>query len=275
MNRRVLAVACWFRGFRRKHRDKGKGITLLVPFRSDGTERQEIWNWLKVYYKWHLPGAQLVQGTDFGTPFSKTCAVNSAAQGATGDIYVILDADCLIDPAVILDCARAIRVARDRDVKRWYVPYRHLYRLNRETSELVLDKDPRRFSADRYLRDLAQWEIENCDGSGVGHHFGALIQIMPSEAFWEVGGMEPRCRGWGVDDIAFVMALDTLFAKHRTTANSVWTLHHKPRGRRHHRLWEGQQSEDPNGTLGARYREAWGNVERMRALVNEGLYVDE
>jgi len=114
-------------------------------------------------------------------------------------------------------------------------------------------------------------DIDNSDESGIGHNFGALIQIMPREAFWEVGGMEARCRGWGTDDIAFVMALDTLYTRHRTLDNDVFTFHHEPRGRRHHRLWEGQENEDPNGRLGERYSRALGDPGKMRALVDEGL----
>ena len=250
---------------------KGRGLSILTPFRADGTERQEIWNWLSAFYEWRLPEAQFIVGTDDGTPFSKTCAVNNAAQYASGDVFVILDADCWIDPRVITEAAHKIRVARANHKRRWYVPYRSLWRLTREASREILEENP------LWMPPPGDWttedadDIDNCDESGIGHNFGALIQIMPREAFFEVGGMEPRCRGWGADDIAFVMALDTLYARHRTLDEDVFTFHHTPRGRRHHRQWEGQDQEDPNGRLGERYRRAWGNVEKMRALVDEGF----
>jgi len=256
--------------------DKGRGISVIVPFRSDGTERQEIWDWLQRFYEWRLPEAQFLVGTDDGTPFSKTMAVNEAARRASGDIYVILDADCWINPEVITEAAHRIRVARARHKRRWYIPYRHLYRLTKCASERILDENPFWIHPPNGWAEELFFEnqdIENCDESGIGHNFGALIQIMPAEAFWEVGGMEPRCRGWGVDDVAFVMALDTLYTRHRTLDRNVFTFYHKPKGRRHHRLWDGQTDEDPNGRLGERYSRAWGDPLKMRALVDEGLKI--
>lgn len=252
--------------------DKGRGISILVPFRSDGTERHEIFSWLTAFYMHHLPEAQFVVGSDEGYPFSKTSAVNQAARAASGDVYVVLDADCLIDPKIIVEAAQNIRIARANDKRRWYVPYRYLWRLTREASAEVLELSPA--SDLRYDEFDSEEDVENCDESGVGHNFGALIQIMPREAFELVGGMEERCRGWGVDDVAFMMALDTLYTRHRTMDEDVFTLFHTPTGRRHHRRWEGQDDEDPNGRLGERYSRANGDVERMRELVDEGFLTD-
>jgi hypothetical protein len=136
-----------------------------------------------------------------------------------------------------------------------------------------MQHNPVGYDVDRRYHHTGCFEgaSDNQDESGVGQHFGALIQIMPREAFELVGGMEPRCRGWGVDDIAFVMALDTLYARHRTMDEDVFTLFHTPTGRRHHRFWAGQVEEDPNSSLGSRYSRANGDVEAMRALVDEGL----
>jgi glycosyltransferase involved in cell wall biosynthesis len=252
--------------------DRGYGISILVPFRADDTERRRIWDWLQSYWEWHLPEAQLIVGEDHGWPFSKTQAVNRAARHASGDIFVILDADCWIDPEVIVKAAHKIRVARANHKRRWYVPYRHLWRLTKEASHEILEENPLWVPAPGDWTEIdANEDIENCDESGVGHHFGALIQIMPREAFFEVRGMDPRCRGWGVDDIAMLMALDTLYTRHRTLDNDVFTFYHRPRGRRHHRFWEGQEHEDPNGRLGERYSNASGDVGRMRALIDEWL----
>lgn len=256
--------------------DKGRGLSILIPFRSDGTERQEIFDWLQRFYEWRLPEAQFLVGTDEGTPFSKTNAVNNAARCASGDIFVILDADCWIDPKIITEAAHRIRVAQARDKRRWYIPYRHLYRLTERASRRILEENPFWIPSPDGCEDgelVLDQDIDNCDESGIGHNFGALIQIMPREAFFEVGGMEPRCRGWGTDDIAFVMALDTLYTRHRTLDRDVFTFHHTPRGRRHHRRWEGQEGEDPNGRLGERYRRANGDPSRMRALVDEGFEI--
>lgn len=262
---------------------RGRGISLLVPFRADTPDRQIILDWLVRYYEYHLPHAEIIIGEDDGHPFSKTCAVNDAATIARGDVYVILDADCYIDVRQILTAAYRIRHARENGRREWYIPYRGLFRLTHAATLALLESDPEL----PYLRALcdqdqlpdphpplirpADHQVENQDGSGHGHWFGALIQVMPREAFEAVGGMEPRCRGWGVDDVAFMMALDTLYARHRTLPGSVVTPDHVVFGERHHRKWVGQERRDPNGNLGSRYRAAWGDPGRMRALVDEGF----
>lgn len=246
----------------------GRGISLLVPFRADTEDRQLIWDWLRAYYRHHLPGAEMVVGNDDGTPFSKACAVNNAASRATGDVFVLLDADCLIGPQAIIKAASRIRLARDLGFKEWYIPYRTLYRLTQDATRFLLSCDPTEF---RLLDGPLPSQIENHDGSGEGHHFAALIQIMPAEGFWAVGGMDPRMRGWGAEDVAFLLAMDTLFARHRTLDEFVVTPSHVVFGRRHHRKWVGQTEEDPNGRLGARYRRAWMQPDKMRHLVDEAL----
>src|SRR5882762_5788790 len=75
----------------------GWGISLLIPFRSPpGDERERNFRWLKEYWAHELPEAGVIQGHDVHVPFSKTCAVNNAAELAHGDILVILDADAYL-----------------------------------------------------------------------------------------------------------------------------------------------------------------------------------
>jgi len=185
-----------------------------------------------------LPEAEIRTGTDFSVPFSKTTAVNNAASKASGDIYVIIDADCYMRPEPIIAAAKAIRmpVARTSFVAH---SYRHFYRLTDEASRLVLKSDPG--EPFRFSDPPAPWEIENIDSSSFGHWFGALIQIMPREAFELVGGMDERFHGWGGEDVAFMQALDTLYARHKTTDNEVLHLWHPNIGSAWHtRKWEGQ-----------------------------------
>lgn len=232
-----------------------------MPFRADTPDRQIIFDWLMRYYEYHLPAAEIVIGEDHGHPFSKTCAVNDAAELASGDVFVIIDADAYIDVRQILEAAHRIRLARDLGRRAWYIPYRTLWRLNHPATVELLESNPEgRFC------EPNPWAVENCDGSGSGHHFGALIQIMPREAFLAAGGMDPRFRNWGAEDISFAMCVDTLYARHRTLDGSVVTPDHTVFGPRHHRQWAGGTKQDQNGRLGMRYRRAWLDPDRMRKL---------
>jgi hypothetical protein len=249
-------------------RSRGRGITLLVPFRSDGARRSATWEWLRAYWETWLPEAEIVEGHNERVPFCKTAAANEAFRKSSGDVIVILDADCYIDSGVLLDCARRIRQARRRGRRLWFIPYRHFYRLTDQASLLVLSsspQDPYRFTSPPPPEDT-----EESSGQSVGHWYGALIQVMPREAFVAAGGMDERFAGWGGEDVSFMVAVDTLYAKHRTTRNQTLHLWHPHIGTLHvEREWVGQAEAGSNNPLAIRYQGARGRSDRMRALTRE------
>lgn len=250
----------------RKHR--GRGISLVVPFRADTPDRAFIWQYLREYYEYHLPKAELIVGTDHGVPFSKTAAWNDGMQYVTGDVVVLLDADCYIDTRTIELAAFRIREARKAGRRAWTVPYRSMQRLT-AVGTMNMFKRPPQYPHVCFTASSCEPESGGYDGENVmAHHYGALIMIIPIEAWMELGGFDPRFRSWGAEDISTSMALDTLYCKHRTMAGTVVTPHHQVIGSKHHRVWSGGE-RDANGQLGMRYRRAWGDPVRMRALVDE------
>jgi hypothetical protein len=246
----------------------GKGITLLVPFRSDGDRRSETWAWLREYWRFWLPDAEVLMGHDEHTPFCKTAAVNDAFRRSRGDIIVILDADCFIDASVILGCAAQIRRARRLRRKMWFIPYRHFYRLTDAASCRVLASNPQ--DPYRFTSPPPPGDTEESSGQSSGHWYGALIQVMPREAFEVAGGMDERFAGWGSEDVSFMHAVDTLYCKHHTTRNQTLHLWHPHIGTVHvERAWVGQSSPGANNALATRYQGAYGRPERMHALTRE------
>lgn len=244
-------------------------ISLLVPFRAEDAQRAEIWAWLKKYWSYELRGAEIVMGRSNSKPFCKTCAVNDAASRAHGDTFVILDADCYFDGSVIQRVADRIAEVERRGHAVWFVPYRHIYRLTEAATASVLaspPRDPLRFASPPPLVD-----VESTLGSGFGHRFGALIMIMSRKAFQTVGCMDPRFRGWGGEDIAFVRALDTLYGPHKTTNNDVLHLWHARIGENFKdRKWVGQTRPQANDALANKYNLASGHPAAMRELVDAG-----
>jgi predicted glycosyltransferase involved in capsule biosynthesis len=251
--------------------DKGAGIALLVPFRADCNTRLNNWQWLEQYWHDELPHAKLIMGEDKFFPFSKATAVNEASlHMLTHDIIVILDADCYIPGSVITQCAKDIRAARRRGHKLWYIPYRHFFRLTKSATHAVIESDPAK--PYRFSSPPPRHDIEGVEGSAFGHWYGALIQIMPTEAFVEVGGMDTRFRGWGGEDVSFMHAVDTMYAKHKTTNNDVLHLWHEKLGTLwNERRWAGQDKSGDNNELSWRYMAVKGDRKRMRALLNERL----
>jgi len=245
---------------------RGRGITLLVPYTAGScVDRDRAWGWLKAYWRQVLPGVRIVMGTDEGRPFSKTTAVNGAASRAKGDVWVILDADAYLDSEVILNCAREIRLARKQGRRLWFVPYRRLHRLTPRTTKHILASPPVD-SLGRYVDSLGMVAGE---GTKYGHHFAAMAMVLPREAFEESGGMDPRFRGWGGEDVSFMHQLDTIYGSHKSTNNAVLHFHHPAHGAGLKRRWPGQARPNPFGQLGLRYRTACGDRARMQRLVAE------
>jgi hypothetical protein len=255
---------------RRRCRWRRPQISLLVPFRDDGEHRTRVWNWLRRYWRANLRSVEIVMGHDDGKPFSKAAAVNHAASRARGRIFVILDADAYLDSRVVQECADNLDAARKTGKRLWYMPYNKLYRLSRHaTLDLlrtnpVLPYHPPRLSPD-HLEVTGQ-----PDGAEhYGHRHGAMVQIMPRQAFFVAGGMDPRMRGWGSEDISFLRALDTLWGCHEVTNNNVVHLWHaRPDNDWQNRSWIGQGAQ-ANSRLCQRYTHASGEPALMRGLAEE------
>lgn len=247
-------------------------ISLLVPFRADHKfpNRLASWRWLAEYWSHELPDAEVVIGHSRAKVFSKTSAVNDAVAHSHGRVLVILDSDCYIAGPVIQHCADAIDAAVRRRIPLWFIPFRSLYRLTEMTTKQILASDPAHPL--RLPSPPSHFQIDSVNGPSYGHHFGAMIQILPREAFELVGGMDPRFAGWGGEDVAFVRAVDTLYGQHKTTKNDVLHLWHPNFGTSFKtRMWEGQLVPRSNERLAQRYNKATGDRVRMRALVQEGI----
>lgn len=261
-------------------------ISILVPFQSDDPGRNKTWRWLERYWRHELPGAELIVGRDRRAqknwtrkpvPFSKAVAVNDAFRRSHGDIIVILDADAYLPGEVIEQCARRLRLARKKKIQTWFVPYMFLYRLKQGYSNEILRSGPA--NPLRVPTPPPPKAIDGTDASGAGREFGALLQVMPREAFEKVGGMDERFRGWGGEDTSFLLALDTLWGKHKNTANEICHLWHRrlasgPLGSLAVknwmvRMWPGQKDPRANGRLSSRYHQAHGRPEVMAKLVRE------
>jgi pyruvyltransferase len=243
-------------------------ITLLVPFRADNPYRATIWLWLERYWQRELPEAELIVCTDDGKPFSKTAALNRGFEKAKGDIVVLLDADCYIRGQVIRDCVSKIRSSRRRGIPLWFVPYRRLYRLGEAASKRLIASDPA--NPITFPDPPAANDVEHPETAMSGHWWGALIQIMPREAFARGGGMDERFRGWGSEDVSFMHAVDTLYGKHKTSNNPVYHIWHPTiteADKKFRRLWEYQQTAGSNDFLANRYRTARGDAEAMQKVI--------
>lgn len=245
-------------------------ISLLIPFRDDNEHRGRVLDWLTRYWMHHLPSAEIVLGYDGGLPFSKARAVADAARRARGRVFVILDADAYLRPSAIQDCADAIDQALAAGRRKWFMPYSNFFRIDRWETLCLLQSDPTAEYAvsspppEHWLEPNANTNTDS------GHKFGALIQVMPREAYEMVGGFDGRMSGWGSEDVAMLKSLDTLYAQHEVAVNDALHLWHARPGTDHlTRRWIGQSWTPANSRLAQRYAAASGEPALMQGLVDE------
>jgi glycosyltransferase involved in cell wall biosynthesis len=266
----------WF-----KRRQQGKGISIVIPFRAPkvADERVRNFEWLVQYWRFHLPAAEVIVGEDREAcrPFSKAVAVNNGVNKAHGDIIVIADADGYLPSDLVLLCAAEIRNAKKRGYRLWFIPFRNFYRLSNAATLRLLNSDIREpyvFPAEVTAEDIVNLRDAN---PAIAHRYGALMQIMPREAFDILGGWDERMVGWGGEDHAAMRATDTLYGPHKTLPSAIYHLWHPMLGDSgtkdivdwKERRWEGQDCSGNNNLLSYRYYHATGKPKLMRALCDE------
>lgn len=248
-------------------------LSLLVPFHHDHTDsehRARVWAWLARHWHAQLPDAEILIGHCPTLPYSKCRAVNEAAGRARGKVLCILDADAYPDAKVIRRCAADIIAATTAGRRLWHVPYRRLYRLSRDYTETLLETDPTRPYAMPSPPNGAWLEPDSRNTVAHGYLYGAMCMIMPTEAFFTAGGMDPRMAGWGGEDISFLRSLDTLYGLHEVVDADICHLWHLRPGKDWKtRTWQGQAAGLANSRLAQRYAAATGEPGFMRQLVAE------
>ena len=144
-----------------------------------------------------------------------------------------------------------------------------LYRLRHHPTKELIKSDPRLDYNISHPPDPCL--VEPGQSHDYGHPYGALIQIVPGEAFFLVGGFDPRFCGWGSEDASFLRAVDTLYCQHENTRNDVIHLWHvRPGIDWKTRRWVGQTIQQ-NSRLAQRYANATGEPSYMSGLVDEHI----
>jgi pyruvyltransferase len=257
------------------HRKPRPQVSLLVPYRDDHEFRARVWHWLKEYWSDHLESFEIIQGHDEWYPFSKGCAINDAASRARGRVFVILDADAYLNSRFMQQYIDNIDAAVKAGKRRWYIPYNKLYRMSQEATVALIETSPASDYAistppPKNILDSSPLNPHDHNSVNYGHLYGALIQILPREAFFDVGGMDPRFRGWGSEDVSFMHAVDTIYCQHELGYNDALHLWHaRPGISWDTRRWIGQPDTVANSRLAQRYTMATSEAGFMQALTAE------
>jgi hypothetical protein len=226
-------------------------VSILIPWRASGCrERDQALTFCVERWQALMPDAEVVLEDAGGEPFDRGASCNAAAARATGDMFLVADADTVVNQDQI-DAALELVAATPRS---WVVCYGHdrYYGLRADPTEQLLRSpvDVRLTQPD----DPTDWERQLISTCG--------MLLVPREAFELIGGYPPGFVGWAYEDDAFRDALDTLWAPFSRVDGFCLHLWH-PRG--------DADFEHPNAKANAalyeEFQAARGAPARMRALL--------
>jgi hypothetical protein len=190
------------------------GVAVVVPLSSRNLgDRAALWDHVRAFYATNFPDWTIVEGFDRTVEWRKGAAVADALARCKASTIVIADADCLVP-------AEAIREAVDRVADGrapWAVPHRRVLRLNRQRTVAWLAGD---VGKPNESRDLARSPYDGFSGGG--------ILVVPRVGYEATGGIPLAFRGWGGEDQALSVILDTCLGRHWRGSADLVHLWHEP-----------------------------------------------
>lgn len=195
-------------------RKRREGVSILVPRLSDGGgPRDQSWAFVRERYAALYPTWEIVEGVVSEGPWRKGAAVADALEKSRGRTIVVADSDCVL-PAPALQ--EAVNVVESRAAP-WVVPHRLVKRLSAEATERILAE---RDFVPPYEEEFSRAPYEGFAGGG--------FFVVDASAYAATGGMPRSFSGWGAEDEATAVVLDTLLGPHTRLDYDLWHLWHPP-----------------------------------------------
>lgn len=231
-------------------------ISFLIPFGHVGAQpdahRQTAFDFVHQHLKEDWPDAEIKTGSVCRDGvFDRALTRNSLAEIATGDPLVFLDADSYVSKvqmqAGIENCGVRTHAA-------WGFGYDTYYCLSPlGTTELIAGTEK---------RPHYDYVFPGPDPNDRPAAVGGCV-IVSRFAFEIVNGYDERFVGWGFEDRAFALALETMVGTYMRAVGPLYHLWHpEPEEERF-----GQPNLEHNRWLYTQYQNARGNPALMRALI--------
>jgi mannosyltransferase OCH1-like enzyme len=221
-------------------------VVILVPRRDDGGWRDKLWGHCKAIWQKEFPEWQIFEGyhtADEG-PFNRALAVNRASEAAGGwDVALVIDSDTISEPEAV---RRAVQHAWETGDLSVAHNARHM--LNRRGTEAILSGAA---LSRRFVRRT--------------YHDSVSCAVAIRRAEWEaVGGFDIRFEGWGFEDTAFKVAVETYTNRimHIEQAECLHLWHEKSPEASHT-----SPTYAKNTALKLRYERAHFQPERVEAIL--------
>jgi hypothetical protein len=174
-------------------------------------------------------------------------ARNDAVSRATRPLVMLADADTFVSLGQVTEAAARIR----HDDAQWVLCYDRYIQLLPETTVDVIA----RLSPDAELSrpHRVGWSTD-CGSAGQ--------MILKRDLYADLGGHDPRFVGWGREDVAWTMALETMCHGAVRVPGAAYHLHHPRNPKRKQGLYD-------NAWLFEQYQAAHYDPAAMRAMITD------
>ncbi len=224
-----------------------RGVSIIVPRGAeDSPERLAAWRWIRARYQALYPDWQVIEGFSERRHFCKGEAVEQAVEQARGAILVIADADSIVPAIALRDAVRDVEAGAP-----WVMPHKKVHRLSQAQTLRYLAAPPETDMAPP-SDDLARPAYNGLPGGG--------IVVVSRPDYQATGGIPRDFRGWGAEDEALAVILDTLLGQHRRYEYPLTHLWHPPALHR-------REAHTSNRPLLQHFRAAAGDKQRMYDLI--------
>lgn len=215
-------------------------VAVLVPRRTDGGRRDDLAAWTAARWEALHPEFEVIEGHHNHGPFNRSAAINTAAAKAPdADVYVIADSDSFV-AVDQLNLAVATALGSGQVT----FSYDRFCYLNRPTSDQVM----RGFDGD-------WWPGVDFTMTGTC----SSMVVIPGDLWRELGGADEGFVGWGGEDVALSLALQTFGGGLQRVHGDVWHLWHAPAPHTHDHKWPDRVDL---------YSKASYDTVKMRALID-------
>lgn len=187
-------------------------VAVLIPFGNETPWRKLAFEHTKSWYEEALESPRIVTGFD-GEPWCKATAVANALRQTTESVVVVADADS-VTPGI----KQAVRAVQ-QGAAAWAVPHLKVYRMSQKATEEIYQGAPPG-SLTGQNRWLDQSPYKGYEGGG--------ITVLRRDAYLDCP-LDPAFVGWGQEDEAWALALNSLYGPPKRGNGPLYHLwHEKP-----------------------------------------------
>lgn len=203
-----------------------KDVSIVIPYSPSLNDplRSELFSFVKSWWNFHFQDSPIVTAQSYNEDgsFNRAKSRNLAVKAVETKYMIIADADTICPPSALV---KAFDLIRDKiPYASWVLPYanQNYYNLTDECTKKIISNGIK-----KELPSETQLIYEHKLQSWAG-----LICLSKS-GYEAVGGYDERFIGWGYEDNAFRLALDTLWAPHdRIDSYCVHLWHAAPEDER-------------------------------------------